>query len=211
MKPAASISAPAGVGGILLAAGASTRLGQPKQLVPFRGDTLLGHAARSALAASCAPLIVVLGFEATRIERALPRLSGLRVSRCENWEAGMGATLKTGLRALLAEPCREECRAALVLLCDQPAVNADFLRELLTARGTHGAPVVASAYADTLGPPAIFGREVFDEIFALPDHAGARAIIKRCLALGKVHAIDFPSGAVDVDTPADLARLRHDV
>ncbi len=205
----ASTSAPAVVPGILLAAGASTRLGQPKQLVLFRGDTLLGHAARAALAGGCAPVIVVLGFEAERIEARMPKLPGLRVSRCRDWEAGMGATLKTGLRALLAgrDGGEDGPAAVLVLLCDQPGVNAPLLRELTAVRHARGAAVVACAYDGTLGPPAVFGKEVFDEILALPDGAGARAIIDRHAARGEVHVVDFPAGARDVDTPADLARL----
>ncbi len=192
-------------GGILLAAGASTRLGQPKQLLPFRGGTLLGHAARTALAAGCAPLIVVLGFDAERMIHVLPDHPAIRVVRCANWEAGMGATLKAGWHDLLQSGA--DVSAGLICLCDQPGATAALFHDLIEAQRSSGHPVAASAYGETLGPPAVFGREISAEILALPDHTGAKAVILRHTALGAVARVSFPAGLLDVDTPADLDRL----
>ncbi|MBV9127496.1 MAG: nucleotidyltransferase family protein [Verrucomicrobia bacterium] len=199
-------------GAILLAAGASTRLGQPKQLLPFRGGTLLGHVCRMARAAGCAPVVVVLGAEAARCAAALrkevPADNAMaQTVECAAWVNGMGASLKAGLRALcdLAPACAE----AVVLLCDQPLVTPDLLRALLHARRTRGAPAAACRYDGTVGPPAVFGREIFSEIAALPDAAGARSLLTRHAAAGTLACVDFPDGTLDVDTPADAARLRE--
>lgn len=187
---------------VLLAAGASSRLGRPKQLLVFQGQTLLRRAAETAVtAAAGAEVIVVTG---ARHEELLPELAGLpvRVVRCAGWERGMGASLKTGLAALesAAAPA-----AVIVLLCDQPHVTPALLEQLAATHAATGQPIVASEYAGTRGVPVLFGAPVLPLLRQLPDSAGAAALLKHHPEL--VATVAFAAGAVDVDTEAQYAAL----
>ncbi|SDX37123.1 nucleotidyltransferase family protein [Hymenobacter psychrophilus] len=186
---------------LLLAAGASSRLGRPKQLLPYQGQTLLRRAAETAVAAAAgAPVVVVTG---ARHEELLPDLAGLavRVVRCAEWERGMGASLKTGLAALDSTAPS----AVTVLLCDQPHVTPALLRQLAATHEATGQPIVASAYAGTRGVPVLFGAQVLPLLRQLPDSAGAAALLKQYPEL--VATVPFAAGAVDVDTEAQYAAL----
>ena len=186
---------------ILLAAGASARLGRPKQLLAYQGQTLLRRAAETAVAAAGgAPVVVVTG---ARHEELLPELAGLpvQVVRCSEWERGMGASLKTGLAALAtAAPA-----AVTVLLCDQPHVTPALLEQLAAAHAATGQPIVASTYAGTRGVPVLFGAQMLPLLRQLPDSAGAAALLKQHPEL--VATVAFAAGAVDVDTEAQYAAL----
>lgn len=187
---------------ILLAAGSSSRLGRPKQLLPYQGQTLLRRAAETAVAAAAgAPVVVVTG---ARHEELLPELAGLpvRVVRCPAWERGMGASLKTGLAEL---DTRAAPTAVIVLLCDQPHVTPALLRQLAETHAVTGQPIVASEYAGVLGVPVLFAAQVLPLLRQLPDAAGAAALLRQHPAL--VATVAFPAGAVDVDTEAQYAAL----
>jgi molybdenum cofactor cytidylyltransferase len=182
---------------IVLAAGASTRLGQPKQLVQLDGEALLHRAARLALEAGCSPVIVVLGFEAERMQQAL---NGLQVRTVVNpeWQSGMASSLRCGIE----EVEQNDPERVLLLLSDQPCLSIDVLQALLQKSDESHLPITASHYANTLGVPAIFHRELFSELKNIEGDKGARQVIER----HRSHAIsvDFMQGAVDIDTPADL-------
>ncbi len=191
------------VGLVILAAGASTRLGRPKQLLPYRGRTLLRHAAQVALDSVCRPVVVVLGAWAEQLE---PEVRGLPVHVAHNphWEDGMGASLRAGLRALEATISGVE--AAVVLLCDQPFVSARTIDALVEARHATGRPIIASEYGGALGVPCLFDRALFGELAALQGAEGAKRVIKG--HEDDVVGIPFPAGAIDIDTPADYEQLR---
>ncbi len=188
---------------IILAAGESSRMGQPKQLLMHRGRTLLDHAVATAHALSCAPVAVVLGAHAERIR---PRLREPRVIVAENpaWREGMGGSLSTGMRALTA--AHPALSAVIVMLCDQPFVTAETLRALVAAHLREDAGIVASEYGDSLGVPALFTRAMFAELLALDGDEGARSVIRAHRE--HVATVAVPDGAFDVDTPGDYARLR---
>ncbi|MCA8829611.1 nucleotidyltransferase family protein [Hymenobacter pini] len=189
---------------ILLAAGASTRLGQPKQLVQFRGKSLLRRAAETAVAAAAGlPVLVVTG---ALHEELLPELTDLPVQavRCPEWEQGMGASLKTGLTQLSASTGNPT--GFVVMLCDQPLVTTELLQELEGVHQQTGQPIVASAYASTVGVPVFFAASMLPLLLALPDAAGAGQVLRQHAEL--VATVEFPDGAFDVDTPAQLAALR---
>jgi len=192
----------AAVGLIVLAAGGSSRLGHPKQLLPYRGRTLLRHAAETALLSVCRPVIVVLGAQPDRLR---PELSGLDVRVVDNpgWEAGMGSSIRAGLAAL--ETASPDGAGLVLMLCDQPLITPDSLDALVRAFDDTGSPLVASAYADTRGVPAFFSRALFPELRALPDAQGAKPIIMRHAA--NAIALPLPAGVWDVDTEADYNRL----
>ena len=190
-----------GIGAILLAAGESSRMGQRKQLLNFQGRTLLRRAAETAVEAGCNPVIVVLGCEAKRMQPQLAKLPVIS-SINANWKQGIGSSIKHGAAHLLEiSPTLD---AMLILLSDQPFVNADALRQLLDAFTRSGKPACVSDYAGTIGPPVIVGRPFFPRLSGLADSQGAKAIWSECLGEVAVHPCD--EAAFDLDTPADYAR-----
>jgi len=198
------------VGVVLLAAGGSSRLGRPKQLVLHQGKTLMRRAAEAAVAAECGPVVVVLGAQR---EAVASELTGLPVRIVEHpeWSAGPGGSLVAGVRALTAGDAAAggaapAVDAVLVMLCDQLRVDSAHLRALVEAWRRTGAAVVASAYEETRGVPALFSRAVFPELGALGPEQGARGVIAR--EPSRVMEVPLPGGSEDVDTAADLARLR---
>ncbi|SHI89136.1 molybdenum cofactor cytidylyltransferase [Hymenobacter daecheongensis DSM 21074] len=187
---------------LLLAAGSSSRLGQPKQLLPYAGQTLLRRAAETAVAAAGGgPVVVVTG---ALHESLLPELAGLplAVVRCPEWERGMGASLKAGLAALEAAG---PLLSITVLLCDQPHITPALLRQLRDTHAATGRPIVATEYAGTRGVPVLFGAVVLPLLRALADEAGAAQLLRQHPRL--VAAVPFAGAAVDVDTPAQYAAL----
>jgi molybdenum cofactor cytidylyltransferase len=190
------------VGAVVLAAGASSRLGVPKQGVRFRGEGLLRRVACAALDAGCSPVVVVTGAHA---DTAAAQLQGLAVrSVCnDQWATGLASSVRAGIAAL----AREEpvIDAALLLVCDQPHVTADVVFRLIAAYRASRKPVVASAYGETVGVPALFDRALFAELERLEGDTGARQVIARHAS--GTHLVAFPEGDVDVDTLDDLARL----
>jgi molybdenum cofactor cytidylyltransferase len=190
------------VGLILLAAGSSTRLGRPKQLLPYRNRTLLRHAAETALASECHPIVVVLGAQAEQMQL---ELTGSEVQITENfdWEQGMGSSIRVGLTAL--ETISPNLGGTVVMLCDQPLLTAEFLDSLVQSHRDTNCPLVVSEYADTRGVPAFFSRALFSELHALIGTQGAKQIIARHGS--EMAALPFPAGTFDVDTESDYERL----
>lgn len=202
-SPKASATVPDSSGAVallLLAAGASTRMGRPKQLLPYQGRTLLRHAAETAAATGCAPLVLVTGalHEALAAEVAdLP----FRVVHNPDWQSGMASSIQAGLVAVAAV----RPTAFLIMLSDQPLVTPELLRQLLALQRQSQAPIVAAAYGDTLGVPAVFDQSMLPELHRLQGAQGAnRLIAKLGAAVGR---ISFPECLLDVDTPEQYAAL----
>ena len=190
------------VGAVILAAGSSSRMGSPKQILRFRGESLLRRAALAALGAGCSPVVVVTGAYAELSRR---ELEGLDVREVLNprWETGMASSIATGIEGLLgADP---DAAAAVILLCDQPHVTADVVSDLVSAHRATPRPVIASAYGGSFGVPALFGRPLFAELAALEGRAGAKQVIERYAS--EAHFLPFRGGEVDVDTRDDFSRL----
>ncbi|QCR24857.1 NTP transferase domain-containing protein [Pontibacter sp. SGAir0037] len=187
---------------VLLAAGASTRLGEPKQQLLYQGKTLLQHAVEVALQAGCAPVVVVLGARAASI---LPEVEKEPVSVVQNpgWEEGMASSIRSGLTYLLRiEP---ETTGCIFMVCDQPYVDAALLNRLVQASAGNTNRIVASAYKDTAGTPVLFGKSFFTELLALKGQEGARKILFRHQEA--VTTVAFPLGAIDIDTAEDYKAL----
>jgi len=191
------------VGLLLLAAGSSSRLARPKQLLPYQGKTLLRHAAEVAAASSCRPLVLVTG---ALHDELLPEIEGLpfHVVRNDNWADGMGGSIAAGLAELETAAEGPKVDAVVVILCDQPLLNEDVIGQLIVQFQATGQPVVASAYAGIQGVPALFGRAVFPQLLDLRGANGARELLQQYAHLP---AIDFPGGATDVDTAAQYEAL----
>jgi len=188
------------VAAVVLAAGASTRMGTPKQLLRFEGQTLLRRAALAALGAGCRPVVVVTGANAAR---ARGELRGLGVLEVENelWETGMASSVRAGVGAVVGS----DAGAVVLTLCDQPHVTSEIINTLIEAHRATGRGVVASEYGEGFGVPALFGRPLFDELMRLEGAAGAKQVIRSHAR--EAHFLPFPEGETDVDTPEDFARL----
>jgi CTP:molybdopterin cytidylyltransferase MocA len=180
---------------IVLAAGASRRLGRAKQLVRVDGEPLVRRAARLALETGPSDAIVVLGASAAELAAHLSDLA-VRTVTCEDHASGLGSSLRAGLDALDAR-----VQGALVVVCDQPAVSAEHLLRLRDAWRERPEHAIASGYAGTLGVPALLPRAWFGEVAGGLDQ-GARSILRG--RRGEVGVVYDERLARDLDTPADL-------
>ena len=190
---------------IVLAAGGSTRLGRPKQLVQFRGRPLIRCAAEAALDSGCVPVVVVIGANASDCAVQLHGLP-VRLAFNQTWHSGMASSIRTGLNAALSVNAMLD--AALLCLCDQPYIRAATLHSIVAARQMHGARIVASEYAGSRGAPALFESSLFAELRALDAEDGARKLLAQFA--GEIFAVSNAPAALDLDTPEDYARLCSD-
>src|SRR5262245_29754851 len=184
---------------LVLAAGASTRLGQPKQLVKLGGRPALHIVVSNAVSVAGHAVTVVVGAHAREMTHLLAH-SPASVIVNRNWEEGMGSSLRFGVAAL-----PPACEAVLVLLGDQVAVTADDLRRLASAwKGEEGL-IATSVYEQRVGVPAIFPRLCFSELAEIRGDRGARSVIEpHSLRLIRV---PMASAAIDLDSPEDLVAL----
>ena len=190
---------------VILAAGASRRFGSPKPLADWNGLPLVAHAVKTARAAGCWPIVVVVGCEAAAVSRAVP--AGAAVVVNPAWEAGQGTSLAAGFDALTggSEPTR-----TLILPVDLPHLTADDLRRVITAsKGDR--PAAAASFPDgsggeAFGPPVCVTAPLYPALRACTPEGGAKPVL---IELGDGLArVPLPAAAADVDTPADLAAAR---
>ena len=192
-----------GVAIVVLAAGGSTRMGQPKQLLTFGGTTLLRRAAMTALESSCRPVCVVVGDQAADLEHEVADLPVV-VARNPAWETGMASSIRAGVEAVLEANPRAD--AVVLMLCDQPLVTPELIDALAHEWRTTGRSLVASDYGGEHGVPALFARAWFGDLVRLTGDVGARTILRAHST--EVGLVPFPEAAIDVDSPADYQRLR---
>jgi len=190
------------IGLILLAAGASKRLGKPKQSLHFKGETLLRRAVKTALASDCNPVIIILGANAEKFMREIEKFD-VEIVENLNWEKGMGTSIQIGLEELLK--IQPEISGVILAVCDQPFVSAQLLNRLIENFRLTNAPIIACAYGETLGVPTLFSRNLFSELLTLKADNGAKKIIYKHLE--KVIKIPFEAGALDIDTEQDYLNL----
>jgi molybdenum cofactor cytidylyltransferase len=190
------------VAAVVLAAGGSTRFGKPKQFALFEGETFVRRIVRAAIEAGCAPVVVVTGEDSAQITSELKRFT-VSIGMNPGWSSGVGSSIRVGVQR--AMDLAADLDASLLLSCDQPFVTAAVLAQLIQLRLTSGKPIVASAYATTLGIPALFDRSCFPDLLRLKEDSGAKKII-----LARPHDVvsfDFPAGGIDIDTVADYKKL----
>jgi molybdenum cofactor cytidylyltransferase len=195
---------PAGkkIGAVILAAGGSARFGQPKQLIAFRGKSLVRGIIDAACEAGCSPVVVVTNSEDEKIHREFGR-AGVVIVQNRQWSRGIGTSIRCGIEALTnGSPDVEGC---VLLVCDQPAVDARMIQRLIALRETTGKTIVASSYAETLGVPALFSRSIFQELLSLDDKAGAKSVVLRNGE--RVASLAFPEGEIDIDTWEDWQKV----
>lgn len=185
------------IGIILLAAGASRRMGTPKQLLEIGKETLIERAIRITKQVDNSQTVVVLGANADKIKPIIKEDKSTNVIINEDWQKGMGTTLQAGIRFLLKKTPALE--AVIASVCDQPYLNEIILGQLIIEFKKREGEIIAAAYANIKGVPALFSKTLFPKLLTLNEDEGARKIIKNYT--GKVLTIDFPKGEIDLDTP----------
>ncbi len=187
------------IAGVVLAAGASSRLGRPKQLLPWRGEPFVRHVAQTALQAGLSPVIVVTGFAADETASAV---RGLPVSLVFNpsWQDGQGTSVAAGVRAL-----PEQTGGAVFLLADQPQIPAELVTSLVELHAKTLAPILAPLVQGQRGNPVVFDRLTFDDLRSLSGEAGGRLLFSKY----EVTWLPWLDGSIllDVDTEEDYQRL----
>jgi molybdenum cofactor cytidylyltransferase len=184
---------------LVLAAGASTRLGQPKQLVKLGGRPALHIVVSNAVALAGNAVTVVVGANAREMTHLLAH-SPASVIVNRSWEEGMSSSLRFGVASL-----PPGCDAVLVLLGDQVGVNADDLKRLAAAWKGEQSLIAAAVYDQHVGVPAIFPRLCFSELAELRGDHGARSVLERNSY--RLVRVPMSNASVDLDTPEDLAAL----
>jgi 4-nitrophenyl phosphatase len=186
---------------IILAAGASTRFGQPKQLLDWGGAPFVTHTTDVALSAGLVPVIVVLGSYAEKAHTVLNR-HPVQIVMNWRWQEGMSTSVQVGLTSL-----PPETQAAIFLQCDQPLITADLLRAMIARFEETGAPIVHPTHAGKRSTPVLFARRLFPELAAVTGDEGGRSLITRYMSDVATIEVADPDTLADVDTPADYERL----
>lgn len=183
---------------LLLAAGSSTRLKEPKQLLDIHGQPLLLRAVETAYACAGEQTFVVLGSGFEMHENLISDLP-VKIIQNKSWEKGMGNSIKAGLSYIIKAVAQVE--AVIIMVCDQPLVTEAYLTKMRRKYNEGDKKIIASSYAATLGVPALFDKSMFPSLLELDDTHGAKMIIERNPE--DVETISFPEGAIDIDTSQD--------
>ena len=187
---------------IILAAGSSSRMGQPKQQLIYQEQTLLQRAIQVTVNIADHKTIVVLGAHHEKLLTDVDSKIADIVINAE-WEKGMGSSVKTGVATLLE--LYPQIDSALLMLCDQPFVTTELLQQLIAKGNDDEKAIVACSYQNTTGVPVLFGKFWFDQLLALQGQEGAKNILTKYKE--QVTQVSFAQGAIDIDTPADYQKL----
>lgn len=188
---------------VILAAGASSRMGQPKQLLVYESETLIARVCRMALETTCRPVVLVLGANADLIKQYVPDEKGLIIANNPEWAKGMSTTLRVGIQKLQSASAKVE--RLLVLLVDQPFIDLKLIKQLLSSAELHPGKISATAYDGILGVPAVFPKSYFELLSNIQGDKGARKVLMQ--HQDDVFPIPFSKAAYDLDTPEDLENL----
>lgn len=186
---------------IILAAGESTRLGSPKQLIPFNGELLIQNIARKVSSLNVCKTLCITGAENTRVQKALEKYD-LKIVYNSYYKNGMSESLMKGIREIMVDV---KIDAVLIALCDQPLIPISHYEELLDKFKSGDNSIVCSSYDDTFGVPAVFDRSCFRALLTLDQGGGAKRIIKEFK--DQTSFITCKEAALDVDTPEAVNRL----
>ena len=189
---------------VILAAGSSTRLGKPKQLLPYNDKNLLQQTVNAAVYSNANSVFVVLGASADLISKEIVKMNAHIIENKE-WEEGMASSIRVGLNTL--QKISPLAEAIIFMVCDQPYVSSSLLNDLIHTQRETGKPIVTCNYGEAIGPPALFHKFLFNELMQLKGDAGARKIIQQ--HSDEVATILFTKGKIDIDTNEDYEALKN--
>lgn len=187
---------------VILAAGNSSRLGRPKQLLEYKESTLLKNTISEALKVSNSFIIVVTGANQENVEKEL-NSSQITISFNADWENGMASSIVKGLNELLL--LNPDCEQCIFSVCDQPFVTSLIFENLIKEYKKTKKGIVASAYSETLGIPVLFNKKYFKELLELNGQEGAKKLINKYK--NDVASVPFEKGNIDIDTEEDYKKL----
>ena len=187
---------------IILAAGSSSRFGKTKQLLQFKGKTLLKHTIEEALKASPQLTIVVTGAQADGISREI-KSENVEIVFNKDWQHGMASGIVIGVKTAIT--LNKDIEKLIIAVCDQPFVSSAVFQQLFQKQNNSAKHIVASAYADTTGTPALFTERYFDALVGLSGDHGAKKLFETYR--DDLATIDFPEGYIDIDTQEDYENL----
>lgn len=190
---------------IILAAGNSSRLGRPKQLLEYKESTLLKNAISEALKVEDSFLIIVTGSNHDLIEKELNLLE-ITFSYNPEWGMGMSSSIVKGISDLLL--LNPDCEQCILAVCDQPFVTNSVFENLIGESKRKNKGIAASAYSETLGTPVLFHKKYFKELLELKGQEGAKKLIKKHAE--DVVSVSFEKGNIDIDTEEDYSKLISD-
>ena len=187
---------------LILAAGNSSRLGSPKQLIEFEGQTLIERITETALSIS-EEVLIVLGGNSELILPKLERFNNV-ISTIYNpdWKEGMGTSIRIGVEKLA-----ENSDLIIILLSDQPFISKVLLQNMLQTYAKTQNPIVSCVYSNTLSVPILFNKFVFPELLKLNGDKGAKSFLH--LYKNRISTINFPEGIIDIDTLEDVEYLKR--
>lgn len=187
---------------LLLAAGASSRMGQPKMFLIWRGKTFLEHTVLAATSIST-PVFVVTGEHTSAIATALQH-NEVQLIPNEQWQEGMGTSISTGVAGIAQAGFAPD--ALIIVVCDQPFITAGLLQEMIAEKESSGKGMVGCSYDNTIGTPVLFDKTYFPALQQLHGQQGAKRLLQQFP--GEVATVPFPLGNMDIDTPEDYERLK---
>ncbi len=186
---------------LILAAGESSRMGRPKQLLGWKNNTLLGHAIKNARAICPDHVYVVLGANAEKIKKSVEDTAHFIFN--ENYKKGLGSSLATGIVSILKS--NKKYQAVLVTLCDQPLIDIDYLNQIIETYRKDDSGIIATAYTNRAGVPTLFDKRYFNELLLLNEDFGASQMIKKYHT--DLKTLDPKGKALDIDTWDDYEAL----
>lgn len=187
---------------IIVAAGASRRMKETKQLLPLGTTTLLGHAIKQAKAANCGEVITVLG---SHYDMVLPEIAHFdtTIIKNSNWGNGIGSSIAAGVNFMLQK--NEDFCAVLIMLADQPLIDANYLKLLIAASCKDPGKIIATKYPRSNGVPAVFPEVYFKGLSLLEEDVGAKYLLN---GIKPVIALDAGNKIMDIDTPEDYNKIQ---
>jgi molybdenum cofactor cytidylyltransferase len=187
---------------IILAAGASTRLGRAKQTLPYKNSTLLKHTIKVALDSAIGPVLVVIGAKEKEIMDHL-ETEAVEIVFNKDYAEGIASSIKAGVRYV--QDNYPQCEDIILMVCDQPYVDQHVLKSLLNAKITTNKPLAACSYRETLGVPALFEKRFFPELLSLKGEEGGKKVLLQNQS--SIATVPFSLGEIDIDTAADADAL----